>query len=263
MTMLRLGTVPYLNAAPLLGGLDARSDVQLVQAVPSALAPMLRAGQLDAALVSAVELFRDPPLSWIPGPAITSSGKVESILLFLSTPPERVKTLALDRSSLSAAVMTQVCLRSFLGAHDFSVMTSDPELPLDAIDADAVLRIGDPALRTAAGTRDVLDMGEVWTQATGQPFVYALWLTRPDVPDEPLTHILAEAKRRGLADRPNLAARFASSEGMSEERCRRYLTDSIGFDLGSEELRGLAQFGALAHAAGLVDRAQLPRPIRA
>lgn len=74
--MLRLGTVPYLNALPLVEGLADEKGVQLVTAVPSRLAPMLRAGALDLALVSAVELFRDPPLGWIPGPAITSCGPV-------------------------------------------------------------------------------------------------------------------------------------------------------------------------------------------
>ena len=38
MTTLRLGTVPYLNAAPLLGGLDDEPRVELSHAVPSQLA---------------------------------------------------------------------------------------------------------------------------------------------------------------------------------------------------------------------------------
>ena len=263
MTTLRLGTVPYLNAAPLLGGLDARDDIELVHAVPSQLAPRLRAGELDAALVSAVELFRHPPLGWVRGPAITSYGAVESILLFLRTPPDGVRSLALDSASLSAAAMTQVCLREFLGARDVRVTTQPADIPLEQIDADAVLRIGDPALRTDPGSRTVLDMGSVWTRATGLPFVYALWLTRPDLPDEPVTSILAEARLTGLSQRPELASRFASSEGMSAERCLRYLTASIGYALGPDEQAGLARFGTLAHGCGLTDRPDLPLPIGA
>lgn len=263
MSLLRLGTVPYLNAAPLLGGLDAEDDVQLVHAVPSELAPRLRAGDLDAALVSAVELFRGDRLGWVEGPAITSRGPVESILLFLRTDPADVRTLALDRSSLSAAAMTQVCLRTFLGAGPLDVSSHAPDGPLDAVDADAVLRIGDPALRTDPGARTVLDMGRVWTDATGLPFVYALWLTRAGVPEQPLASILARARTRGLADRPQLAARFAADEGMDETRCLRYLRDRIGYDLGADERAGLARFGELARSCGLVDRAELPDPIRA
>lgn len=263
MTNLRLGTVPYLNAAPLLGGLDERTDVDVVHAVPSDLAPRLRAGRLDAALVSAVELFRDPPLGWIEGPAITSRGPVESILLFLRTDPADVSSLALDRSSLSAATMTQVCLRTFLGAESFEVTASEPDVPLESIDADAVLRIGDPALLTDPGERLVLDMGQVWSDATGLPFVYALWLTPAGAATEPLTSVLTEARRRGLAARPELARRFAAHEGMDEERCLAYLTDRIGYDLGPEERNGLARFGELARRCGLVDRATLPRPARA
>ncbi|HZL99446.1 MAG TPA: MqnA/MqnD/SBP family protein, partial [Planctomycetota bacterium] len=99
----RLGSVPYLNARPLVAGLDRERGVELSEAPPSELARQLRAGRLDAALASAVELLRDPPLGWIAGPAIASRGPVASILLFVRGPPAAVRSLALDRSSLTAA----------------------------------------------------------------------------------------------------------------------------------------------------------------
>ena len=57
--MLRLGSVPYLNALPLLDGLGEDPRVSLVQDVPSALAPRLRAGELDLALVSGSAIGHD------------------------------------------------------------------------------------------------------------------------------------------------------------------------------------------------------------
>src|SRR5262245_9379605 len=185
--VLRLGTVPYLNARPLVEGLPRDARVSLAQAVPSALAEQLRAGALDAALVSSVELFRAPPLRWVPGPAICSEGPVRSIRLFLRRPAERVRTLALDSSSLTAAVLAQLCLREFLGAGAPAVSSAAPGAPLASIDADAILRIGDPALATAPDGLQVLDLGEVWTAHTKLPFVYALWLVRPGVAEQPLT----------------------------------------------------------------------------
>ncbi|MBM3984316.1 MAG: hypothetical protein FJ296_01280, partial [Planctomycetes bacterium] len=55
---MRLGSVPYLNALPLVQGLAGRADLSLAEDVPARLVPRLRAGELDAALCSAVELFR-------------------------------------------------------------------------------------------------------------------------------------------------------------------------------------------------------------
>src|SRR5437867_10797768 len=52
----RVGSVPYLNAAPLTRGIED----QIILATPAKLAEMLSLGELDAALLSVTEvLFRD------------------------------------------------------------------------------------------------------------------------------------------------------------------------------------------------------------
>lgn len=259
--MFRLGTVPYLNAQPLLEGLQPDPDLQLVQDVPSALVPRLRAGELDLALVSAVELFRQPELGWLPDPAITSAGPVRSILLFLNTAPEQVRRLALDSSSLSAAAMAQVCLTSFFGVTGLRVDRVDPQVDLGAIEADAILRIGDPALRTDAGGRPALDLGAVWTGHTGLPFVYALWLGGHTSGAGVLWPRLCAARDLGLLRRGELALRFAADHGMDPAATRDYLEHAVGYRFGARERQGLTLFGQLAHEQGLVDSARLPAPL--
>jgi len=258
--MWRLGSVPYLNALPLIEGLAGAPGVQLEQELPSRLLPRLRAGALDVALVSAVELFRRPQLAYLPGPAITSDGPVRSILVYLSVPLARVRRLALDSSSLSAAVLAQVCLRRFLQLGPLELSPSDPGLPLDEVPADAVLRIGDPALTTEPGTREVLDLGALWQEHTGLPFVYALWLARPGSALDGLRPVLLQAARAGVARRAELAERFARQHGLPAEACRDYLLHGIGYSLGARELQGLQLFGRLAHGLALVDSPELPAP---
>ncbi|MGQ0553590.1 MAG: menaquinone biosynthetic enzyme MqnA/MqnD family protein [Planctomycetota bacterium] len=282
--MLRLGTVPYLNARPFVAGLSEQPGVVLEEAVPAELTRRLRAGALDAALASSVELFRTPRLTWLSGPAITSAGPVRSILLFLRTEVQQVRSLALDRSSRSAAVLAQVCLAEFCGRSAAGLGTAGsassglritecaPDTPLAKLDADAVLRIGDPALATLPGDREAIDLGALWTEATGLPFVYALWLVRPGVPAEPLGPLLRAALAAGLPRRAELArahlrptaARTASAvaAGRIEEAAAvDYLERSIGYSLGPRELQGLQLFGRLAHRHGLVDHAELPDPL--
>ncbi|GJM20774.1 MAG: chorismate dehydratase [Planctomycetota bacterium] len=259
--MLRLGTVPYLNALPLVEGLHAQHDVELVARVPSELAPRLRAGELDAALVSAVELFRTPTLSWVRGPAVISRGAVRSILLFLRCPLSEVRSLALDRSSLSAAALTQVVLRRFAGLAPLELQRSDPERALHEIDADAVLRIGDPALRTDPGQREVLDVGAFWQTHSGLPFVYALWLVRPEAASPELAARLVAAAAAGHVRRHALALEFAAEHAMDPDACSTYLHESIAYDFGPREQAGLALFGRLAHGLGLVDQGVLPDPV--
>jgi chorismate dehydratase len=267
---MRLGTVPYLNALPLLEGLSARADLQLVSDVPSRLAPRLRQGELDAALCSAVELFRQPPLTFLAGPAITSEGPVRSILLFLRTPPARIASLALDRSSRSAAALACTCLAEFFDVTRARVFECAPDAPLASIDADAILRIGDPALAAhcdgaaARAGRGTLDLGALWTERTALPFVYALWLVRPTLPAADaaaLRATLLDARDAGLARREALAREFAARAGLPPDACADYLQRCIGFTLGEAEREGLAFFGRLAHRWGLVDSPLLPAPL--
>ncbi|MBM4119202.1 hypothetical protein FJ251_15995, partial [bacterium] len=60
MGTLRVGVIAFVNTLPLTRGLEkSRSpEVELVYASPSALADRLRYGELDAALIPAVEFFR-------------------------------------------------------------------------------------------------------------------------------------------------------------------------------------------------------------
>ena len=260
MASLRLGTVPYLNALPLTEGLEELDHVTLERDVPSQLVHRLRNGSLDAALLSSVELFRNPPLGWVRGPVIASHGPVASILLFLRKPPRDSKTLALDTSSLTASILAQICLTQFLGASPPHITHVDPKTPLEMVDADAVLRIGDPALQTKSHDRDVLDLGEVWTKSTGLPFVYALWLTQENSTSEELPTILQSAKDKGLARAPELAREFALRQDMAPDTAVHYITHHIQYTMGDAEQSGLAKFGQLAHTMGLVAHAEIPLP---
>jgi len=260
-TPLRLGTVPYLNALPLVEGLADDARVALHEDVPSVLARRLLVGHLDAALCSAVELFTKRSLGWIDGPAIVSRGPVRSILLFLRTAPERIGSLCLDTSSLSSSAMARVCLERLLGVRDARLTSAPPDMPLDEIDADAILRIGDPALLSDPGGREALDLGALWTKHTGLPFVYAVWLVFPGVPAEPLATIVREARARGLARRPRIAAEFAARHSMPAETCHAYLHDHVHYALDERAREGLALFGRWAHEAGLVATPELRSPL--
>jgi predicted solute-binding protein len=80
----RIGSVPYLNAAPLTRDLGN----ELIFATPAKLAEMLRRDELDAALVSITEVLLNDRYDILDGIAIASLGEVYSVILAHKKPLE-------------------------------------------------------------------------------------------------------------------------------------------------------------------------------
>src|ERR1700687_3473351 len=131
---IRIGAVHYLNTKPLICDLDVLApDAELVLDVPSRLADLLAAGELDVALIPVIEYFRAGSYSIVPGISIASRGPVLSVTLFSRVPWEGIRRVALDEGSRTSAALAQIVLRKRHGVRPEVV-----PLPLDqnAEDAD-------------------------------------------------------------------------------------------------------------------------------
>ena len=253
MDQVRIGAVSYLNTKPLIYNLAALAPAaQLELDAPSRLAERLAAGELDVALIPIVEHIRAGGYSIIPNIAIASCGPVLSVTLFSRAPWPSIRTLALDEGSRTSAVLAQVLLRVRHG-----IAPEIRSLPLDAepetVDADAVLLIGDRAMRACLpGIRYAYDLGDEWHRWTGLPFVFAVWSVRPGVNLRGIDEALTAAKEQGLANVGAIAYEESLRLGLDAGFCRRYLENILRFDLGPTELAGLARFCDLAHGLELL-----------
>ena len=255
MDTVRVGAVSYLNTKPLIHDLASLApEVELVLDYPSRLADQLENGQLDVALIPIIEYFRAGTYTLVPGICIASEGPVLSVTLFSRVPWSAIRRLALDEGSRTSAALAQVLLR-----HRYNVKPEIRPLAHDEraenIDADAVLLIGDRAMRACLpGFEHAYDLGQEWHDWTGLPFVYAAWAVRAGAHLGPVQQALHEAKNRGRANIGPIAAREAPALGLDAGFCRRYLANIIRFDLGPREEAGLRQFYALACELGLARR---------
>lgn len=240
----RVGTVPYLNALPLIEGLDTGGE-ELVVEPPAQLTESLRSGRVDVALVSTIEYFRGDDLRLVPGLGVVSHGAVGSILVFSHEPVRRIRHLALDQTSRSAAAMARLVLPR-AGATLERISHCAPTARLEELDSDALLLIGDPALRYSHPAPVVLDLGELWQAQTGLPFVYAMWIARADADLEDLPERLTRARDLGAARRSEIARLAAQELDLPESLCRRYLTECIQYEVGPRELEGLRLFASEA-----------------
>ncbi len=252
---LRIGAVNYLNTKPLIYDLEKLAgSAELVLDYPSRLAEQLQAGQLDVALIPIIEYFRAGTYSLIPGISIASQGPVLSVTLFSRVPWSAIRRVALDEGSRTSAALAQILLRQRHGVRP-EICPLPLEQKAEDIDADAVLLIGDRAMRACLpGFAHAFDLGQEWHDWTGLPFVYAAWAVRPDVELGPVLGALHEAKRRGCANIGPIAAREAPQLGLDAGFCRRYLANIIRFDLGPREQAGLHHYYMLACELGVARR---------
>jgi chorismate dehydratase len=244
----RLSIIDYLNAAPLNHGFKhglGFEHFHLKFHVPSACADQLRAGEVDAGLISSIEYLRIPGLRIVPGLCIASPKRVRSVVLLSKVPPEEIRTLALDTSSRTSVVLAQLLLRERYGVHPVVTdMGPDAEAMLAA--HDAALMIGDQSMRAAKDGLLVLDLAEEWHAWTGLPFVFALWLVRKDAPELPVPGGVApffhKSLESGLAHIPDIVEEARRHIPWTKLELTEYLQENIRYTLGESEIRSLSLF---------------------
>ena len=237
----RVGSVKYLNAVPLTRGIED----QVVFATPARLAEMLRAGELDAALVSVTEVLLHDLYDVLDGIAVASLGQVLSVFLAYRPPLEQVRQVFCDTASLTSVALLKVLLAERGLKPEFLPLANYAE----AAQQEAVLLIGDPALDflRAPHEHQIWDLGAEWSELTKLPFVYAVWALRRGVETKPLRHALREAKTFGLE---TLDYTITSRAEYDLEFRRDYLSWHIHYHLGADEKRGLAKFIELLRTHG-------------
>jgi chorismate dehydratase len=117
--------------------------------------------------------------------------------------------------------------------------------------ADAVLLIGDRGISFNHGRYDfVWDLGERWTQGTGLPFVFAMWIARPGADLQGFDILLSAARDEGLKRLSEIARLEAGHGLISEQDCLVYLRDHLHFYFGRQEREGLELFYQRAERHG-------------
>ena len=268
MTPVRLGAVGYLNARPLVYGLERQPRFHLRYDIPSECAALLHARGIDVGLIPSIEYLRGPqPYLVVPGPAVTSRGPVASVAIYTRVEPRDIKTIAMDTSSRTSVALATVMARRAFGVMPQSVPMA-PDLEAMLASADAALIIGDVALfldhttvrlkpdTTGAPAIQKIDLGSLWTESTGLPFVYAVWAGWPDALMPGDVALLQRARDEGVAAADGVAHAYYPDDPGREAVARRYLRDNIRYVLGDEELEGLRTFYRYAAEEGLVSGAQ-------
>jgi len=244
MINLRIGTVPYLNAAVLTDGLEEVPGVELGRVRPSGLADLLDKDELDVALVPAADfLHRESSWEAAAWYGISCCGPAWTVKIFSDTALDRISRLYVDAASHSSAALARVVFGEWVG-HEVEYVTCEYD-PSEVRSSNAWLLIGDKALG-GLPRRYVYDLGQIWYERTSLPFVFALWVCRSQRGElGEVDKLLGELAERNHGRIDELARRLGPAHGFSTDLAREYLGTIIRYRIGPRERAGLELFGRL------------------
>lgn len=246
---MKIGKIPYANLFPIFYVLERKyRSYEFVEGVPSELNKMIRNGQLDICPSSSIEyLLRPSYYRLIDGHSISSRGSIMSILLFTRYPIERLNDIRIGYSyqSETSVALLHIILKKFYGISFTLDVSKSPEYS----DYEAFLLIGDDALRWGSrskmeGNWLMYDLGKLWYEHTGLPFVFALWIARKELPLEDLKRFIRDldcAKDIALKNLKEIARYSTLKEFMSEQEILSYWR-LIDYDLNDKHREGLRLF---------------------
>ncbi|MFJ9827178.1 menaquinone biosynthetic enzyme MqnA/MqnD family protein [Streptomyces sp. NPDC101160] len=253
----RVGHIQFLNCLPLYWGLARTGtllDLELTKDTPEKLSERLVRGDLDIGPVTLVEYLKHADqLVALPDIAVGCDGPVMSCVIVSQRPLDRLDGA---RVALGSTSRTSVRLAQLLLAEQYGVSpdyyTCPPDLGLMMQEADAAVLIGDAALRASLHDAprlglQVHDLGLMWKDWTGLPFVFAVWAVRKDfLAREPET--VRDVHRAFLASRDlsleevaKVAEQAARWEAFDAELLERYFR-TLDFRFGAEQLAGVREF---------------------
>jgi chorismate dehydratase len=250
----RLGAVDYLNARPLVYGLELYSrEFKLRFDPPSKCAALLHERSIDLGMIPSIEYLRGhEPYRVVPGMAIVSDGPVASVALFSRVPRSAIRTVAADTSSrASNGLLRVLCYEVFGIDPEFIPMQPDAAEMLRR--CDAALLIGDAALfldHEAVGAEKT-DLGQEWGTLTGLPFVWAFWAGRPGALTAEHVTILTGARDAGVRASDEIADAYCGPARAALGRA--YLRENIRYTLGDREQAGLQRYYELAEKHDVIE----------
>lgn len=259
--MLRIGQIDYANCVPIFTMLRERFDCtgyRFVTGIPAELNAMLSRGEIDVSPSSSIEYgkFSEQYLL-LPDLSISSIGPVKSVFLFSRIPIEDLAgaRIALTTESDTSVNLLRIILTRRYGFANSFVRCTAPLR--DALrDFPAMLLIGDAALRCATQNSDlhVYDLGELWHDFTGLPFVFALWIIRREAVEKSRGEVrglladLLAAKELARENYDTLSLESPSCPWMPRSELAAYW-HNISYDLTPDHIAGLRLF--FRHAADL------------
>jgi chorismate dehydratase len=171
---MRIAAIRFINALPLIFGLEKNPAHFLILDTPSNCYKRLVNREVDLALIPVFgtqtsEVFGFSELG------IAAEKSTESVFLFSRKSLEKIRNVAMDPASLTSTTLLKIILQKKYQNTPTYVPNTFPSVSEALQHSDAVLSIGDTALLSKRPEYLAFDLAEEWYSLTGLPFIFAVW----------------------------------------------------------------------------------------
>ncbi|MEL6669384.1 MAG: menaquinone biosynthesis protein [Bacteroidota bacterium] len=238
----RLAAVGYLNTKPLLYGLlrheSLASQIDLRLDIPSRCAEMLLKDEVDLALVPVAILAELKDYHIVSDYCIGTEGKVATVCIYGDRPIDQMETIYLDYHSRTSVQLTRVLLRDHWELTP-ALLPAKPGYIKKIGGAVGGLVIGDRAIGLEHKFKYVYDLGEVWREHTGLPFVFAAWVARKAMSTD-FVRPFNEALSYGIKRLHELTYLLQSPR--PDFNLEKYFSENISYELDEKKRQALDLF---------------------
>jgi len=245
-----IGAVSFLNARPLLHGLETHRDIKVTRAAPSLLGTNLDDGTFDCALVPSID-YQNSETNWVIAPAhcIGSDGPVLTVKVLSKVPLDKITRIGCDLDSHTSIVLTKI-----LWQEQFGIALETVPLNGEIDQCEAILLIGDKVLKYSGRWAYECDLGQLWQKMTGFPFVYAFWALPENKNSDHLITCLSAAATSGITHLDDIATTFGHKHGFDKQLALEYFEHYLSFTFDDNAISGLKCFYNLAYKWQLIEK---------
>lgn len=254
----RVGRIGYRNVLPIYHPLESGAipnSFAFTYGPPAKLNRIMAQGKLDLASMSSIEYARHPQRYYLlPDLGIGSCGPVMSVLLLSRIPIEDLdgRSILVSSETHTSGTLLRILFAKYLPMQVRYVTAQRSDVLAQGDNPAAVLAIGDEALtlRSHPDYPYIWDLGEVWRQWTGLPFVFGVWAARREFinglpggveQEDGPCHTLLQAKQWGR-EHMDVIVREACRNGLLDAESMRTYFNGLVFDLGAQEQQGMRLF---------------------
>jgi chorismate dehydratase len=254
--MINIAAVSYFNTAPFVKGLEVGfcpNEINIHLAPPSLCVKLFCEGAADIALVPVGAL---PDLAhnsqsnrnWVilDGYCIGAQRDIDSVFLFSELPLEKLETIYLDSHSRTSNSLLRI-LAAYFWNQKYQYLTGSLHWEKIHNTVGGVV-IGDKAVALKNKFRYAYDLASEWFRFTELPFVFAVWLVRPDKVSDDNIKRVSESFSIGLANKLLWAMEEAAKFGYSPDAAQSYYQKHLNFNLEQPQKKAIKRYlSLLAH----------------